>query len=758
MDWLGFDSIVRSWTSQAAADCSRLTRLAMALGWVTWQLAGAPPCLGEAEDLPTGYAGSAVCRECHASVYQAWGGSHHALAERPWQVERDAEAFRGGGPVGAGSVQAFLDADGIAKLLPVWLKRQDALVVSRVIGHQPLRQFLVPGPNGRLQVMDPAYDPAKREWFELHPTELRKPGEWGHWTGRGMNWNSMCAACHNTRLKKGYHIETDRYQTRMAEAAVSCEACHGPMQEHAAWRRAHPGHAGAEPGRRPLNREQMADTCGACHSRRSELTGDFVPGEAFHDHYRLHGPGLDDAYHPDGQVREESFEYASFLSSRMHDAGLRCTDCHDPHRGKPLVLGNDLCMRCHGGSGAAGAPVIEPNAHSRHRPDSAGHQCTACHMPQTTYMQRHPRHDHGFTIPDPALTVAEGVPNACNRCHSERDAHWAAGVVREWYGEGPEQRPSARRARWLAMARRGDPSARLGLIELLRNESNALWSATICNHLERWSDHPEVQRLLVERCEHSSAWVREAAVRALTTPARDEVSAAQQAVRARLDDDSRSVRVAAAWVLCASIAETSRAGSDLRTQLDQVADQPVGRAQRSQYFFLRGEHNAALAEIRRALEWDAASAVYHHDLAMILAAKGDLAAAISALRQACTLAPRDALFQYKLALALHETGDRLGGLKALEASVQADPHFGRAWYNLGLAKHASGSSEEALVALDRAASLMPTDPAPVHARATIQAALHQPRELLQTLQQLQRLLPDDPGVAAWLEQVRREQP
>ena len=34
-------------------------------------------------------------------------------------------------------------------------------------------------------------------------------------------------------------------------------------------------------------------------------------------------------------------------------------------------------------------------------------------MPVTTYMQRHPRHDHGFTIPDPLLTKQFGTPNAC---------------------------------------------------------------------------------------------------------------------------------------------------------------------------------------------------------------------------------------------------------------------------------------------------------------------------------------------------------
>jgi hypothetical protein len=66
-------------------------------------------------------------------------------------------------------------------------------------------------------------------------------------------------------------------------------------------------------------------------------------------------------------------------------------------------------------------------------------------MPVTTYMQRHPRHDHGFTIPDPLLTKKFGIPNACNRCHQDRDADWALASVEQWFGAKMD-RPARRRA------------------------------------------------------------------------------------------------------------------------------------------------------------------------------------------------------------------------------------------------------------------------------------------------------------------------
>ena len=104
--------------------------------------------------------------------------------------------------------------------------------VSRAFGVEPLRQYLVETESGRFQVLQLAYDPAVGEWFDVYGNDGRQPGDWRHWTGRGMNWNSSCAVCHNTALEKHYDTETDSYATTMAEMGVGCEACHGPMAVH----------------------------------------------------------------------------------------------------------------------------------------------------------------------------------------------------------------------------------------------------------------------------------------------------------------------------------------------------------------------------------------------------------------------------------------------------------------------------------------------------------------------------------------------
>src|SRR4029453_12262551 len=95
-----------------------------------------------------------------------------------------------------------------------------------------------------------------------------------------------------------------------------------------------------------------------------------------------------------------------------------------------------------------------------------GGECVNCHMPQTPFMQRHWRHDHGFTVPDPLLTKELGIPNACNRCHTDKSVDWALEFSEKWYGQKLE-RATRQRARLIAQARQGNAAAVRPLLELL---------------------------------------------------------------------------------------------------------------------------------------------------------------------------------------------------------------------------------------------------------------------------------------------------
>lgn len=704
------------------------------------------PILAPEDQVHAKYAGSESCRKCHAATFEKWHDSNHGRAERLVAKDEDHKAFEPKQTLvhGKDSSEAFVDADGLAKILTLGLdQKRHAYPVVRVIGNDPLRQFLIPAPGGRLQTCDVTLDPAKNEWFDVFGDDERAPGDWGHWTGQGMNWNAMCAACHNTRLRKNYEPQSNSYHTSMAEMSVGCEACHGPMKAHVEWQEKPPLNAKKDPTLSKFSRDQVMETCAACHARRAELTGDLIPGESFFDHFSLTVTDATDTFHPDGQIRDENYEFTAFMSSRMQHAGVRCADCHDPHTNKNIVAGNQLCMNCHTAPRPdfPTAPVIDPTAHSHHGADSTGNQCVSCHMPVTTYMQRDPRHDHSFSIPDPKLTRDFGVPNACNKCHTDKDADWAVEANRKFYGDKPD-RPSRTRALTVANARRGDPAARGQLISLLASDEIPAWKASACHLLERWVMDPAATQALLGQLSHKSPLVREAAVRTLGNQVRANNASVRSALQPLLEDPARSVRIAAAWALADTLDLGSRAGRELVHMLDINADQPTGRMQLSQFSMLRGDTPGAIRQMRKAIQWDPNSPPFLHDLAILLSTTADSTGAVSALKEAIRLDPENPEYHYKLALALSETGSTAETIAELETTVRLDPGYARAWYNLGLARSSFNQPREAIDALRRGETADPSDSALPYARATLHARLGQKQEALAAAARALQLRPD----------------
>lgn len=723
------------------------------------------------------YGGSTSCRECHAEEYALWEKSNHGLAERPLREDLDRTAFVPSreiplpGEVG----RAEWDASGPGVTCVGISGSPERHPVARVIGNDPLRQYLVPFPGGRFQALQASYDPRSNEWFNVYGSEQRHPGEWGHWTGRGMNWNYMCANCHNTRLRQNYDEATDTYRTAMAEMTVGCEACHGPLRAHNEWQRQHGQSGRKDPTLPKFSKPRIVDNCGSCHARRSDLTPDFKPGDAFNDQFALSIVDQSEIFYADGQIHDEDYEYSSFLSSRMHFRGVTCLDCHNPHSGKTLLPGNWLCMRCHDGS-YEHAPRIEPVQHSHHRvygydaagkltnPDlssydparinETGGECVNCHMPQTYYMQRHRRHDHGFTIPDPLLTRQFGIPNACNRCHADQDAEWALAAAEKWYGPKME-RPTRARAQWVARARRGDTAARDPLLRMLREEEIASWRASAAELLDPWAAQPEVVDALLEALNDTNALVRASSVHALEPALSLERSRVRPALARRLEDDSRNVRVAAAWAMRATLDTNTLAGRELLQLLEVSASQPAGQLRKGVFAYSRNDPVGACEHLGKAVAWDPYSSPIRQQYAVALSAAGKTREAIQTLRDGLRLVPRDAELQYQLGLAENEAGNLGGAAEALRAAVEANPQLALAWYNLGLAQSALDQPEQATESLLRAESLSPQDPRIPYARATILARLGRNQEALAAVRQALSLRPVFPEAERLLERFSR---
>jgi tetratricopeptide (TPR) repeat protein len=295
-------------------------------------------------------------------------------------------------------------------------------------------------------------------------------------------------------------------------------------------------------------------------------------------------------------------------------------------------------------------------------------------MPQTTYMQRHGRHDHGFTTPDPMLTKEHGVPDACNRCHTDKDADWSMAATEKWYGK-KMNRPARERARWIAKARKGDDAARGPLTRELAEGKHPFWQAVAAGVLERWVGEAEVRAALVVASGHADPLVRENAAHALTTPAMQGDAAAHGAVVKLLEDPARAVRVRAAWALRESLDPASRAGKDLLAQLHENADQPTGALQQGSHAAARGDVDAARAYYAKAVTWEPNAAPARDALANLLIVRGETARAAEQYDWAAKLAPRDPTYPYKLALTYVKLNDRAKAREAAERAVKADPKF-----------------------------------------------------------------------------------
>lgn len=692
------------WLRQVLIVGGGIGAIALGLAGWTWSHRGRPTSL-VAATTPS----SETCRQCHPAEYEEWRSSHHALAERLMDEKLDQKAFDPVHAFKAGSkTNEARFHDGRFQIVTMgYTTNLEPYTVERVIGVAPVRQFLTAAEHGRWQVQEDSYDPAADQWFDVFGAEDRQPGEWGQWTGRGMNWNSMCAACHNTRLQKNYNDATDSYHTTMDEMAIGCAACHAGLEEHAAWQREHPGEK--DPALSKPAPAQILDNCGSCHSRREELTGHFTPGQSYFNHYQMQTLDETDTWFADGQVHGEDYEFTSFLSSKMSQRGVICTDCHNPHSAKILLPGNNLCMRCHNGS-YSNAPVIQPLDHSHHGLTSAGNQCIACHMPVTVYMQRHARHDHGFTIPDPLLTKELGIPNACNRCHTDKGGNWAATAVEKWYGRKME-RPTRERARWMAAAQKGDDSAKAHLMEMLSPQrENFYWRAAAAGLLWHWSDDPGVKAALLAALKDNHPLVREKVVSSLEPQVESDDEDVVAALRPMLNDDFRDVRVAAAWALRPVLDLQTVAGQDLQTALDFNADQPVGSYRVAQFAMARHEPEKALADLRKAAAWDPYSPPFRFEISDVLTELGRTNEAIQELEEVCRLQPQSAEAQFKLGLALADDQQIEQAAAAFKQAAKLDPGNPLAWYNLGLADSAIGQVEESLGALDHAATLAPKDP------------------------------------------------
>ena len=189
------------------------------------------------------FVGSETCAGCHQGQAQLWHSSQHKLAMQHATDKSVLGDFNDASFDYYGVRSRFFRKDG--KFFVETDGPDGKLATFEVkytFGVDPLQQYLIEFPDGRLQALSLAWDTRPKEqggqrWFHLYPNEEIKHDDVLHWTKLNQNWNFMCAECHSTGVRKNYDAASDRFATTWAEISVGCEACHGQGSRHVAWAR-----------------------------------------------------------------------------------------------------------------------------------------------------------------------------------------------------------------------------------------------------------------------------------------------------------------------------------------------------------------------------------------------------------------------------------------------------------------------------------------------------------------------------------------
>jgi Tfp pilus assembly protein PilF len=701
------------------------------------------------------FVGSAACVECHRAQCDAYGASHHAraLVSPSPEVGARFDGQRFESQLG-GTTTLWRQGGVPVVTTPVPGGATETFAVRYVAGVWPLEQYVVATERGKLQSLGVAWDSRAAaaggsKWFHVYGAAGVAESDPLFFTGSAQNFNHVCADCHSTWVERRYDAASDSFDTRWAEQSVGCEACHGPGAEHvrsakagkaerfvARLSRSEPWlpSATGSPVPRPQDGHEV-ETCAPCHARRTPLKEAFVASDAFLDSFEpdLLRPGR---YHADGQVEGEVFEWGSFLQSRMYHAGVKCSDCHEPHSGKPLAEGNALCVRCH-------EPTrFDVQAHSHH-PGPSAPRCIDCHMPPTTFMQVDERRDHSLRIPRPDHSVAFGTPNACNGCHREKSAIWARDRVRSW-APAALLRPHFVTA--LASDRQGQLDAPRKLRELALDVGfPAVARATA---LERLGSYPSPNTLRVLRSALASPdpLIVYGAVRgaALLPP-----SERATLLSPTLQHERRAVRVAAgkamAGVPATQLGPSARAALEsafleVEQSFDVSASRPETQVERSAFELSRGRLIEADNALRSALRLDACSVETYLNFAELHRRRGDEGASERAIRAAIACAPGSAAAHHALGLWQVRAKQKRAALTSLTKASQLAPSDPRFSYVLAVAKAGDGDRAGAIRVLEDSLLRRPNDASCLQALWTYLRAAGDERRAVEVRQRLDQLL------------------
>jgi predicted CXXCH cytochrome family protein len=566
------------------------------------------------------YVGAAACTKCHAEEARKWAGSRHSKMLQP------ATAASVKGDFGRGAIQLrglayrLAERDGAYFITETYLtgKPQEHRV-DFTLGNRRIQHYLTRLPSGRIIVLPPSWDVLRKQWF--HNFDIGDPDESGD--VEVQVWNKGCFSCHVSQEEKHFDTEKDEYRTQWLDFGTNCERCHGPGSEHVAHYSAAPPHkaaAGDIVMQTRLDSVRNTGTCAQCHSFRDIFVQGYTAGAEYYDFFlpilEYSQPlDKDPAYWPDGRTRRFSNDaFGLWQSECFLKGGATCVRCHvtahetEIERNPQLRPdANALCTQCHQ------ALAKEIPAHTHHAAASTGSSCVECHMPRTVYSIKAEIRDHSMTVPVPENTIRHKIPNACNLCHKDRDAGWAASRMEEWYGSRSRQK-LIRRADAFAAARAGDATAVSKLLAIVGEASEGpLVRANALGYLAGWSaKDPDVFAAFERAMSDPQPLVRATAALRITAGSEHRPAAVAALTRA-LADPIATVRLGAgASLVNLGIAQLSGADGErlesakrlFHARAELTSDDAQQQLGAGRFYLLSGDPVNAIGALRTSLKLD----------------------------------------------------------------------------------------------------------------------------------------------------------
>ena len=377
------------------------------------ELVGCGPKENQVEKVvsnPKTYVGSEECKVCHLEHYDSWKTTLHSRTLQDVTQNIDAIITE----INPEAIRA--DLKQLEKELKVPV---DKIYIPKVeeikytIGVQWEQRYLVEK-NGRLYIAPIQYNAWNNTWTNYREADWDK-----------RPWTEKCGGCH----AMGTDLEKDTF----SEAAVGCEACHGPASNHVAL----PKTAIFDKRLTIVNPSKLptgirTQICGGCHSRgkSTRIKGldwpvGHVAGQALGPFFKAAEPvtgTVNPIYGYEGPDAHHQ-QYLDWQQSIHAQKGVSCTSCHYVHQlGVPPTQfqtrqsGSQQCLSCH-------TMVKNIYAHSLH----AFTNCIGCHMPRVSVsVESGDVLSHTFRFMSPEETLQAGSiekrPNACSSCHHHKDA------------------------------------------------------------------------------------------------------------------------------------------------------------------------------------------------------------------------------------------------------------------------------------------------------------------------------------------------